>query len=110
MVGAFDYHQLLWFRECGSKRLQLRGWTELVAGTADEQFRLRAIVQKLEGVDARMFTLSSYRSDRNANADGGPDSSVGAGCAQANGSAERESGEDQGQVIFGVEPIKSSAN
>ena len=110
MVCAFNHDQLLWFW-CGRNQgFELVSWAELIAGSADEQFRLRALLQELEGVRARDFTLGNDWTDWRANADEGSNARVSTCGAQSNCGAEGESGKDQRQVIFGVEPVERSAN
>jgi hypothetical protein len=68
MVCAFNHDQLLWFW-CGrNQRLQFVSRAKLVARSADKQLRLRALLEELERVRARHFTLGNYGTDWRANA------------------------------------------
>src|SRR4051794_12339095 len=95
VVGAFNNDQLFRFRHCSGERLQLRFWTELVTGSADEQLGLAAIVQKLEAVDAWIFFLCGNRRNRNSHSDHALHSRVQASGVHADRRAKRESGEDE---------------
>src|ERR1700722_15097306 len=110
VIGSVDQDQLLRLGHRSNQRFQLRPWTKLIAGPADEQLRLGAILQEVKRVGARHFTVGNHRTNRRSDADDAANSSVRTGRAQSYGRAERKSSEDQRQVILGVKPVERGAD
>ena len=110
MVCSFDHHELLRFGRGRNHRCQLVPRAELVAGSADEQLRLNAFLQKFERVGARHFALGNYRTNRRANANHRLNAVVGARGPQSNCGTEGESRKHQGQVVFPVKPVQRGAD
>src|SRR5579871_4324075 len=66
MICSFDHHQLLRLGHRRFQRLQLRPRTELIARSTDKQLRLRALSQKVERINARLFLVSCDWSNRHS--------------------------------------------
>ena len=108
MIGAFDQDQLLRFGYRRCKNFELGSRTELIAGSADKQLGLRALLQEVECIDARLFRGLSDWNDRCSDTNNCTNSSVGASGTQSDRCAERESCEQKRQMILGVEPVERS--
>lgn len=76
----------------------------LIVVAADEEFRLRTGVQKIVAVGA------AFRGHGKAQRDESRDAGIAAGRAETNVSSEGESGEEDRQVVFAVEPIERCAD
>jgi hypothetical protein len=110
MVRAFDHDQLLRFGQFGYQRFQFGAWPELVARTANQKLRLRTIAQEVERINPRLFRGLSHRRYRESDSDRRNHPQVPTCGAQADGSPERESGEDKRQMIRGIHPIEGGTN
>ena len=110
VIRAFDHYQLLRVRNGSNQSFQFRPWTKLIARTADEQLRVHAVVQEIEGVNARFLGIGGNRGHRYSNRDQGPNARVGIRRAQSDGRTEGKSGKDQRQMKFPVEPIERRPN
>lgn len=95
MIRAVDHHQLLRVCNRSNHCLKLGPWTKLIARAADEQLRLHAIVQEVEGVNARCFGIGGDRVHRCSHPDQGSNVRIGIRRPQPDGRAEGKSGEDQ---------------
>src|SRR5580700_2713169 len=98
MIGAFDQDQLLRLGQRCYQGFESCSRTELIARAADEQFWLRAVVQKIECVGARGFGVGGYGGNWRSHPDQGFHSWIGTCCPKADGSAEGESSKEQRQV------------
>ena len=105
VVGGFDDNQFLGFGQRVHKGFQFGFGGELVARAAHEEFWLGAALQEFVVVGAVVD-----RGDRRAQGDESAHARVGTGGAQADGGAEGESGEDQGEMEFVVEPVEGGAD
>jgi len=105
MVARFDADQFLRVGEGLDKGLELSGRTKLIARSADEEFGLSTGAQEFEIIDAA-FNLDHGQ----AECDEGSHAVVGIGGAQSDSGAKRESGKDDGQSEFMLEPVESGAD
>lgn len=110
VVGGLDENEFLRIGSGGDQGIELLARAEGVARSADEQFRLRTRVQEVEAVGAWEFVIAACRSYGRSKANHKLHAWVGAGGAKADGGAERESGEDEREMKFGIEPIERDAN
>src|ERR1700692_1214887 len=69
MVRAFDQHQLFRLGHGRKQRFQLGARTKLVAGSADKQLGLGAILHELKCVHARLFGIGRNRTYGRSNSD-----------------------------------------
>ena len=104
MVGGFNDDELLGFWQASDERCQSCFRCELVAGSADEQLRLRACFEKGVVVGAVID-----RGDRGAETDDGLHTWIGTGGAKADGGSEGEPRKDHRQVKFLSEPVEGGA-
>src|SRR5690242_692046 len=105
MIGGFDDDEFLGLGSGGEHGFELRFRTELIAGTADEDLRFRALLQKREIVTA-IFKRSEGRSESSDCSD----PRIGTGRLQPDRSAKRKSREDDRQLEFAVEPVERRAD
>ena len=110
MVSAFNQHKFLRLRDRRNQSLQLRPRTELIARTADKQFRLEAVLQKVKCVNARRFRIFGNRNRRNSDADQRLHPIIGTCGSQTDYRAEGESCKQQRQVELRVQPVKCGTN
>src|ERR1700733_1695714 len=110
MICTFDDYQLLWLWHLRNQGFQCRAWTERIASSADKQFGLGAIPQKVEPVNARLLGVSGYGSYGRSDANDRSNPRVRASRVQSDGSAKGESGKYQRQTILDVEPIERDAD
>ena len=110
MICSFDHHQLLRFRHRGDKGFELSTRSELIAGTADEQLGLAAILEEIEGIDTRFFQACGHGGDWRSDADERANAIVGTRRPQTDGGAEGEPGKDQRQRKLRMEPIERNPN
>src|ERR1700688_3101255 len=110
MLGAFDQHQLLRFGRRSNESFEFGWGTELIAGSAHKQLGLRALLQEVECIHPRLFRSLGNRNDRRSDTNDRTNSSVCTSGTQSDRRAERESGEQQRQMILGIEPVERSAD
>ena len=82
--------------------------TELIAGSTDKQLGLRALLQEVECIHPRLFRSLGNWNGRRSDTNDRTNSSVCTSSTQSDRRAERESGEQQRQMILGVEPVERS--
>src|SRR6202044_3444666 len=85
-------------------------WTELIPRSADKQFRLYAIAQKIKRIHARLFSAGTHRSRWNSHTNQCFHPRIPRRRAQPNRRTKRESSKDQREMILGIEPVESGAN
>ncbi len=106
MIGSFDQHQLLRFGRRSQESFKLGSRTELIAGPADKQLGLCALLQEVESIHPRLFRSFGNWNDRRSNTNNCANSSVCTSGPQSDRRTERESGEQKRQMIFSVEPVE----
>src|ERR1700692_4495163 len=105
MVGAFDQNKLLRLCRPPPQSPQLGARAELIAPSADKQFRLATIAQEFKCVGARLFGVGGYWDRWNSQAYQGLHARIRTRRPQADRRAKRKPCKNQRQMILGVEPV-----
>ena len=109
MISSFDADQLLRISEGVDERFEFPWGTKLIARSADKEFWLCALAQEFEIVDA-VLSADSDGDSRQAERDERVDTVIGIGGAQADGGAERKTGEDDRERELVFEPVEGGAD
>src|SRR5689334_17133861 len=113
MISAFDQDQLFRFGDRVDQFLQLGARAELIACSADEELRQRAIPKEIVGVNPWFFFVCSDGRDGRdgrSHTDQRLDTWVRTCGAQSNCRAKGESSKDERQVKFRIEPLERCAD
>ena len=110
MIRAFDQHQLFRLGHGRNQRFQLGARTKLIAGAADKQLGLGAILHEFKCVHAWLFGVGCNRAYGSSNSDDRTNTGVRASRPQSDRCAKRKSSKQKWQMILGVKPVERSVD